>query len=99
MQMPSDRPDTTLEFLLSLADEINPPAKIDDAAFGNREFICSNGWRVTFFYDGGDLDYIDHFASPDGRVIDFWDWPDDLPERDVLINWRPAGMNCRADGR
>lgn len=79
---------TTLEFLLGLANEISPPIKVDDGVFENREFFCSNGWRVTFFYDGGDLDYIDHFTSPTGEEIDFWEWPDGSSDREALINWR-----------
>ena len=51
------------------------------------EFECRDGWKVSVFYDVGELDYIDHFVSPDGTVIDFWDWPES-DDKSTLMSWR-----------
>lgn len=32
--------------------------------------LARDGWRVCFFYDCGDLDYIDHFVTPDGEKLE-----------------------------
>ncbi|MBU9550394.1 hypothetical protein KTE50_17795 [Burkholderia multivorans] len=31
-------------------------------------------WRVTFFCDAGDLDYVDSAVAPDGRTVEYEDW-------------------------
>lgn len=47
------------------------------------------GWKASLYYDGGPgLDYIDHFVRPDGREVDFWDWPETSNERERLIAFR-----------
>lgn len=33
---------------------------------GNFSFYC-DGWNVTAFFDGGDLDYLDEVVSPTGN--------------------------------
>lgn len=53
-----------------------------DVSFHGRD-----GWMVNVFYDVGELDYINHFTDPQGREINFWDWPDS-PDRQRLICWR-----------
>jgi hypothetical protein len=35
------------------------------------------GWRIQFFNDCGDLDYLDEVTAPDGREAEFGDWKDD----------------------
>lgn len=48
-----------------------------------------DGWQVCFFIDCGDLDYIDHFITPDGEMLQVWpgeayqseQWP-------PVMNWR-----------
>jgi hypothetical protein len=51
----------------------------------------SDGWQVGFFYDCGDLDYIDHFVSPAGERIEVWE--DDprfeFPERELDFSFQP----------
>lgn len=63
-----------VDMLLDIADSTNAPDE-------NGEWYCEqmldarDGWRVSIFYDCGELDYIDHFIAPDGEVISPWDWP------------------------
>lgn len=71
-----------VDMLLDIADSTNAPDE-------NREWYCEemfdakDGWKVSIFYDCGELDYIDHFMAPDGEVINFWEWPDTyLPNGD-----------------
>ena len=54
-------------------------------------FAARDGWKFSIFYDCGELDYIDHFVTPAGHEIDFWDWPDENPWKCYLINWRGCG--------
>jgi hypothetical protein len=54
-------------------------------------FDIHHGWKAVVFYDCGQFDYIDSFISPEGVVLDFWDWPD-TTEKQMLIDWNP---NCR----
>jgi len=82
-------------YLLALAEAVNPP---DDHPIGgeceDKVFDASGGWKVVIYYDCGDLDYITHFVTPEGEVLDFWDRPESH-ERDVLINWRGVGDRAR----
>ena len=74
--------------LIEIAESANAPYELDAGTFEHREFLARDGWRVVIFYDDGDLDYIEHFIAPDGTIVDFWKWPDDLPGRDMLVGWR-----------
>ncbi|POM15763.1 Uncharacterised protein [Burkholderia cepacia] len=33
-------------------------------------------WRVTFFCDAGELDYVDSAIAPDGRTVEYEEWFD-----------------------
>lgn len=44
-----------------------------DVSSGNVEFTFGD-WRITFFNDAGELDYVDHAIAPDGRRASFDDW-------------------------
>jgi hypothetical protein len=80
---------TSLKSLLEIAESAAPPELSPDA-FGDVELPAKDGWRVAFFYDCGELDYISHFVSPDGAVVDFWEWPESA-ERTLLTCWRSVG--------
>ena len=58
-----------------------------------------DNWKVIIFHDCGELDYIDHFVSPDGEIIDFWDWPveEDFynSDKNLLMCWRGNGDLAR----
>ncbi|MBY0251367.1 MAG: hypothetical protein K2X54_08300, partial [Methylobacterium organophilum] len=54
----------------------------------------SDGWQVSFFYDVGELDYIDTIRSPEGVVVSPWDWPMGAPGGNMLRAW--GGVGCRA---
>ena len=55
------------------------------------EFEAKDNWKVVIFYDCGNLDYIDHFITPDGEIIDYWDWPDGedfyTSDKNLLMCW------------
>jgi hypothetical protein len=60
-------------FLLEIASSAAPP----DTQPGDSPDWCGDvtlpardGWKVCFFYDCGDLDYIDHFVTPEGEKLD-----------------------------
>lgn len=75
------------EFLLSLLDGVDIPDGIEPGEWDTKEFDLANGWKVSIFYDCGDLDYINYFVTPNGKILDFWHWPDS-PDRAMLISWR-----------
>ena len=82
------------EQLLKIAESVKAPENIpcDSPDWsGDKEFDADDGWKVTIFYDCGELDFIDHFKAPNGEEIQFWDWPDEHPWRGYLINWSGTG--------
>jgi hypothetical protein len=87
--------------LLEIVESANPPETHDDPSFPGDpawhdiEFAARDGWRVTIFYDGGELDYIAKIHSPDGLVIDPWEWPAGAPGGGLLRNWRGVGDLAR----
>jgi hypothetical protein len=60
-------------------------------------FYAKESWCVVFFYDCGELDYIDHFVRPDGAILDVW--PDggvDQSEcQGIVGSWRSCGDLAR----
>lgn len=54
-------------------------------------FDSSGGWKVSVFYDCGEIDSIDMFITPDGQKVDFWEWDDEHPWKNWLIAWRCVG--------
>jgi hypothetical protein len=79
--------------LMALAESVNPPNDHPDY-YTDVEFEAREGWKVSIFYDVGELDYIAHFVTPDGEVLDFWEWPEGR-DRDLLIAWRGVGDLAR----
>lgn len=80
------------EKLLSMADAANVPLD-NPSCYSHQEFALADEWKMTIFYDVGELDYIDHFVAPDGEIVDFWDWPDlttkwNDPDKGMLMGWR-----------
>lgn len=74
------RTEEWVDRLIAMADasgipDSSPPDA--DWMWTDVDFDLPDGWKMTVFYDGGDVDYIDHFVAPDGTVIDFWEWPDE----------------------
>jgi hypothetical protein len=76
--------------LLAIARSAQPPPFLENNDSDTIELPARDGWRVRFFYDVGDFDYIEEFVSPRGDIIDFWDWPEETPGREKLIGcgWR-----------
>lgn len=79
--------------LLDFAESAKPDQHSADVDFGSIELDAKEGWRVSFFYDANDLDYIDYFVTPAGEMIDFWEWPRDEYEEAIslLMNWGAVG--------
>lgn len=85
--------------LLEIAESANPPeTKPSDSEnwCGDVELPAKDEWKVVFFYDCGELDYIDHFETPDGEKLEVWlgaeyqseQWP-------PVMNWRGVGDLAR----
>lgn len=73
--------------LLALINVSIPTSCVADESLVT--FGISEGWKVVVFYDCGGFDYLDSFISPDGKVIDFWDWPESS-DRQTLVDWSPT---------
>lgn len=74
-------------FLLEIAHSAEP---LDEkpGAMGDVVLLAKDGWEVCFAYDGGALDYIDHFITPDDKKLEVFpkgyiseEWP-------PIMNWR-----------
>jgi len=77
--------------LIAIAHAANPVEDQGDDWVFDVVLPSSNGWKVGFFYDCGELDYIDHFISPTGERIEVWE--DDprfeFPEQGLDFPFRP----------
>ncbi|ARO54041.1 hypothetical protein B2G69_07710 [Methylorubrum zatmanii] len=80
--------------LLDIVESTNPPDYIDDEG-SDLTLTAPNGWQVSYFYDVGELDYIDTIRSPDGLVICPWDWPYGAPGGNTLRAWGSVGSRAR----
>lgn len=76
--------------LLAIVESTNPPDCIPNEG-SDLTLTTSEGWQVSYFYDIGELDYIDEIRSPDGLVIDPWEWPMGAPGGSTLMAWRGVG--------
>lgn len=80
--------------LLEIAESANPPEQQPGDSVnwcGEVEIPAKDGWKVIFFYDCGELDFIDSFIMPDGKRLEVWidGYPGDyFPP--VMI-WRSLG--------
>jgi hypothetical protein len=77
-------------FLMGIAESTNAPEHDGKYYHEDVTFEAKDGWKCVMFYDGDELDYIAHFITPDGEIIDFWEW-EDSPEKDTLTCWRSIG--------
>lgn len=78
-------------FLMEIAHSAAPP----DNQPGDSPSWCSevlmparDGWQVCFFYDCGELDYIDHFITPAGERLDVWPDVYESEQSPPVMNWR-----------
>lgn len=76
--------------LLEIAESANPP-DYKAYEYGDIEMAAKDGWKVVFFYDCGELDYIEAFVMPDGTRLNVWgtaylgeQWP-------PVMSWRGVG--------
>lgn len=79
--------------LLEIVERTNPPEHINDEG-SDLTLGTDDGWQVSYFYDVGELDYIDEIRSPEGIVFSPWDWPIGAPGGSMLRAWGSVG--CRA---
>ncbi|OCW56277.1 hypothetical protein [Hoeflea olei] len=89
----------TADFLLDIAKSAPFPHAVPEVQWHSTlTFDARDGWQVSVFYDGDEFDYIAHFITPGGNVIDPWAWPDaDQDEhapfaygdKERIIFWRP----------
>ena len=85
---------TQWEHLLQIAETVSAPPEQpsnSDNWCADVVFTAPNDWKVSIFYDCGELDYIDKFVTPSGHEINFWDWPQDHPWKDILMAWQGCG--------
>lgn len=59
--------------LIRIAHAANPVENQGDNWVFDVVLPSTDGWHVGFFYDCGELDYIDHFVSPEGDRIEVWE--------------------------
>ena len=78
-------------FLLEIASSAAPP----DTQPGDSPDWCGDvtrpardGWHVCFFYDCGELDYIDHFVAPDGEKLAVFEDGYQSEQWPPVMNWR-----------
>jgi hypothetical protein len=67
---------------------------------GDVEYRTPGGWKIKVFNDCGDWDYFDSIETPDGRLIDFDELPEEIRNyrpsdkvRDVAYHWEPHGWS------
>ena len=80
--------------LLEIAESANPPDEQpgdSDNWCGDVEMPAKDGWKVVFFYDCGELDYIDSFVMPDGTRLEVWGLGYQGEQWPPVMNWRGVG--------
>lgn len=80
--------------LLEIAESAQPPEviEVDSVSWTGVEVMsAADGWKVGFFYDCGELDYIDHFVTPDGKRLEVWVDEYDSEFWPPVMNWRGVG--------
>lgn len=78
-------------FLLEIASSAAPPDSQPGASTdwcGEVTLPASGGWKVCFFYDCGDLAYLDHFITPDGEKLDVFAEGYQSEKWPPVMNWR-----------
>lgn len=74
-------------FLLDIASSANPPnVQPYNSGVWCGEVVLNarDGWKVCFFYDAGQLDYIDYFITPEGEKLNVW------PDHYISEQWPPV---------
>lgn len=79
--------------LLEIAESANPPDEQPDGPnwCGEVELPATDGWKVVFFYDCGELDYIDSFVMPDGTRLEVFGDDYQSEQWPPVMNWRVMG--------
>lgn len=82
--------------LLELVERAAPPGKQAKGEWDSHVVIEIDGWQIELFYDCGELDYIDHFITPEGERLNVW--PDhqsvtrDMADwQQIVASWREVG--------
>lgn len=80
--------------LLEIAESANPPNSYpedSDNWCGDVEMPAKDGWKVIFFYDCGELDFIDSFVMPDGKHLEIWGNGYQSEQWPPVMIWRGVG--------
>lgn len=77
-------------FLMEIAESTKAPEHDEKYFHEDVTFDAKGGWKCIMFYDGDELDYIDSFITPEGEIVNFWDW-EESAEKDLLTCWRSIG--------
>ena len=78
--------------LLEIVEKASPP-RIQQGRWVFDVPFVQDGWTFEVFYDCGELDYLDHFISPDGERIEVFAEKSEKTEpwQKVLQSWRGMG--------
>ena len=78
--------------LLDIVEKLKPPESIKNAQQGDIT-LTTGEWTVSFFYDCGEMDYIDHFITPNGQKLDVWGCKTIKDEtwQKIIQDWRGVG--------
>jgi hypothetical protein len=88
-------------FLLDIAHSAAPPKTqpCDSPDWcGDVTLPALDGWKVCFFYDCGELDYIDHFVTPEGEKLEVWPNDYQSEQSPPVMNWRDTSDTERFRG-
>lgn len=80
--------------LLEIAESAHPPENqpADSGNWcGTIELPAKDGWKVVFFYDCGELDYIDSFVMPDGKRLNVFGHDYHSEQWPPVMTWRGMG--------
>jgi hypothetical protein len=77
-------------FLIEIAESTGAQEFDKKYFHENVTLNAKDGWKCVIFYDGDMLDYIDSFITPDGEIINFWEW-DECIEKSILMGWSGVG--------
>lgn len=77
--------------LIEIAHSANPPDDYPGSSpnwGGDVTLPARDGWQVCFFYDCGELDYIEHFVTPSGEKLEVWPDGYDSDQSAPIMVWR-----------
>lgn len=86
------------ERLMEIARSAMPPdeqPRDSDHWCGDVVMPARDGWQVCVFYDCGELDYIDHFITPEGVKLEVWPREYQSDQLPPVMCWRGCSDTAR----